>query len=139
MAGFVNNERSVLLLVPMEMVHSGVVKRLGEEYGFSFATSLTGRERLSKDKLLALVPNEYNGTTNIVDGGEESIFRPDSRTREYKLEQLGLYRGYFHHLEPALRAMVDGDWTRLTVSDLVLLNNELSRIQQEQAAAASSD
>jgi hypothetical protein len=137
MAGFVNETRSVLLLVPMQMVHIGVVESLGE-FGFSFATSLSGRERLSKEKLLALIPNEYNGISNIVDGAAESIFRPDSRTREYKLEQLGLYRGYFHHLEPALRALVaDDDWTKLTLSQLVLLTNALSRIQQEQAAASA--
>ena len=137
MAGWVNETRSVLLLVPLQMVHRGVVERLGQ-YGFSFATSLSGRERLSKEKLLALVPNEYNGSTNIVEGGRASIFRPDSRTREYKLEQLSLYRGYFHLLEPSLRAMVDDDdWTKLTLSDLVLLTTALSRIQQEQAAASA--
>jgi hypothetical protein len=137
MAGFVNGERSVLLLVPMQMVHSGVVEKLGE-YGFSFATSLSGRERLSKEKILALVPNEYNEARNIVDGGAESIFRPDCRTREYKLEQLGMYRGYFHLLEPALRALVaDGDWTKLSVSNLELLLLALKRLQQQEAAASA--
>src|SRR5210317_91448 len=137
MAGFVNGERSVLLLVPMQMVHSGVVEKLGE-YGFSFATSLSGRERLSKEKILALVPNEYNEARNIVDGGAASIFRPDCRTREYKLEQLGMYRGYFHLLEPALRALVaDGDWTKLSVSNLELLLLALKRLQQQEAAASA--
>src|SRR5210317_1439759 len=137
MAGFVNGERSVLLLVPMQMVHSGVVEKLGE-YGFSFATSLSGRERLSKEKILALVPNEYNEARNIVDGGAASIFRPDCRGREYKLEQLGMYRGYFHLLEPALRALVaDGDWTKLSVSNLELLLLALKRLQQQEAAASA--
>jgi hypothetical protein len=49
-----------------------------------------------------------------------------------------MYRGYFHLLEPALRALVaDGDWTKLSVSNLELLLLALKRLQQQEAAASA--
>jgi hypothetical protein len=81
MAVFGNQDISVLLIAPLQDMNANAVQNM-KDAGFEFKTTLMATERINSERLSMLVPNSYGEHENIVEGGKQSIFCPDPRSRE---------------------------------------------------------
>jgi len=94
MALFANSTLSVLVLMPLEDVNKKAVEEMMQA-GYSFKTTIMPVERLNKERLGKIVPNQYKGHRDIVTGSKHSLFVFDPRNRSIIAERI-IMRG--HHL-----------------------------------------
>jgi len=91
---FANDSLSVLVLIPLQDINAKAVEEM-RQAGFKFKTTIMPVERINKERLGKIVPQEYGRHKNIVMGSKESLFVFDSRNRAIIAERI-IMRG--HHL-----------------------------------------